>query len=156
MLLPMFRLTLSSTVYYSRMATQPKKQISPSSIPSDVKDAQERAEKLRIVIDKHRYLYHVLDKPDITDEAYDSLMEELHIIEEKFPDLQTPDSPTQRIGGEPRTSFKKVTHEMRQWSYDDVFSHDGLFKWEARAKRFIEDHPQPVQGSAAGGLLSQS
>ena len=80
------------------MATQPKKQISPSSIPSDVKDAQERAEKLRIVIDKHRYLYHVLDKPDITDEAYDSLMEELRVIEEKFPDLQTPDSPTQRIG----------------------------------------------------------
>ena len=142
MLLPIFRLTLSSTVYYSRMATQPKKQISPSSIPSDVKDAQMRAGKLRIVIDKHRYLYHVLDKPDITDEAYDSLMEELHIIEEKFPDLQTPDSPTQRIGGEPRTSFKKVTHEMRQWSYDDVFSHDGLLKWEARAKRFIEDHPQ--------------
>ncbi|KKS43587.1 MAG: ligase protein [Candidatus Azambacteria bacterium GW2011_GWB1_42_17] len=142
MLLPIFRLTLSSTVYYSRMATQPKKQISPSSIPSDVKDAQERAEKLRIVIDKHRYLYHVLDKPDITDEAYDSLMEELRIIEEQFPDLQTADSPTQRVGGEPRTSFKKVTHEMRQWSYDDVFSHDGLLKWEARAKRFIEDHPQ--------------
>src|SRR3972149_11883085 len=142
MLLPIFRLTLSSAVYYSCMATQPKKQISPSSIPSDVKDAQMRAGKLRIVIDKHRYLYHVLDKPDMPAEAYDSLMEELRIIEEQFPYLQTADSPTKRVGGEPRTSFKKVTHEMRQWSYDDVFSHDGLLKWEARAKRFIEDHPQ--------------
>ncbi|MBI5754052.1 NAD-dependent DNA ligase LigA [Candidatus Peregrinibacteria bacterium] len=105
------------------------------------KKAQARAEKLRTVIDKHRYLYHVLDKPDITDETYDSLMEELRVIEEQFPDLQTPDSPTQRIGGEPRTSFKKVTHEVKQWSYDDVFSYDGLLKWKARAKRFMDDHP---------------
>ncbi|MDO8572204.1 MAG: NAD-dependent DNA ligase LigA [bacterium] len=104
--------------------------------------ARERAEKLRVTIDRHRYLYHVLDKPDITDEAYDSLMEELRVIEEKFPNLQTPDSPTQRVGGEPRTLFKKVTHEMRQWSYDDVFSHDGLLKWETRAKRFIDNHPE--------------
>lgn len=111
------------------------------SIPERKEEARERAGKLRVVIDKHRYLYHVLDKPDITDEAYDSLIEELRIIEEQFPDLQTPDSPTQRVGGEPRKSFKKVTHELQQWSYDDVFSHDGLLKWEARAKRFIEDHP---------------
>ncbi|MBI5078142.1 MAG: NAD-dependent DNA ligase LigA [Candidatus Yonathbacteria bacterium] len=112
----------------------------PRNALGNHKKAQARAEKLRVVIDKHRYLYHVLDKPDITDEAYDSLMEELRVIEEQFPDLETPDSPTQRIGGEPRTSFKKVTHEVKQWSYDDVFSYDGLLKWEARAKRFIDDH----------------
>ena len=118
-----------------------RENLNPRPRLGDFNKARERAEKLRTVIDKHRYLYHVLDKPDIADEAYDSLMEELSLIEEQFPDLQTPDSPTQRIGGEPRTSFKKVTHELKQWSYDDVFSHDGLLKWEARAKRFIEDHP---------------
>jgi DNA ligase (NAD+) len=112
------------------------------NVPSDKKEARERAEKLRKVIDRHRYLYHVLDKPEITDEAYDSLMEELRVIEERFPDLQTPDSPTQRIGGEPLESFKKVTHEVRQWSFDDVFDHEGLLKWEARAKRFAADYPE--------------
>ncbi len=120
----------------------PNKNKGNFSTPEGKNEAQERAKKLRVVIDRHRYLYHVLDRPDITDEAYDSLMEELRTIEEEFPDLQTPDSPTQRIGGEPRTSFKKVTHETRQWSYDDVFSHDGLLRWEARAKRFIEDNSQ--------------
>lgn len=105
------------------------------------KEASFRIEKLRKTIDKHRHLYHVLDKPDIADEAYDSLVEELRTLEEKFPELVTPDSPTQRVGGEPLKSFKKVTHRMRQWSYDDVFSHDGLVKWETRAKRFIDDHP---------------
>lgn len=116
--------------------------INPRTPLGSLKQARERVEKLRTVIDKHRYLYHVLDKPDITDEAYDSLMEELRLIEERFPDLKTPESPTQRVGGEPLESFKKVTHEVRQWSFDDVFDHEGLLKWEARAKRFAVDSPE--------------
>lgn len=106
----------------------------------NLNEARERVKKLRTIIDKHRYLYHVLDKPEISDEAYDSLLEELRLLEEEFPDLRTPDSPTQRVGAEPLKFFKKVTHEVKQWSYDDVFSRDGLLKWEARAKRFAADH----------------
>lgn len=118
-------------------------------VPDTKRGAEMRVKKLRSVIDHHRHLYHVLDKPEISDEAYDSLLEELAAIEEKFPELRTPDSPTQRVGGEPLSSFKKVTHEMRQWSFDDVFSHEGLLKWEARAKRFIENYPHLRQEKLA-------
>ena len=105
------------------------------------KEAKERIDKLRKVVDKHRYLYHVLDKPEITDEVYDSLMEELRILEEKYPQFRSPTSPTQRVGGEPLDHFEKVRHETRQWSFDDVFSFEELKKWDEKVKRLIEKHP---------------
>ncbi|MFZ2038378.1 MAG: NAD-dependent DNA ligase LigA [Minisyncoccia bacterium] len=98
----------------------------------------ERYEKLKTMIDHHRYLYHVLDQSDISDEAYDSLMEELREIEEKYPLLITPDSPSQRVGGEPLKEFKKITHKVKQWSFDDIFDLNGLKKWEEKVKRMIE------------------
>ena len=73
----------------------------------DKAQVKKRIEKLRREIDRHRYLYHVLDKPDISDEIYDSLMEELRQLEEKFPEFKSSTSPTQRIGGEPLDKFKK-------------------------------------------------
>ncbi len=103
----------------------------------DPKKAKERVEKLRKVIDRHRYLYHVEDKPDIADEVYDSLMEELRELEEKYPKLASPTSPSQRIGGDPLDHFEKVHHETRQWSFDDVFSFKELKKWEEKIKRLI-------------------
>lgn len=105
-----------------------------SNIPKEI---MERAEKLRATIDKHRYLYHVMDAPEVTDEVYDSLMEELRGIEEKHPEIITPESPTQRVGGEPLKEFAKVIHEHRQWSFDDVFSAEELKKWEEKIKNFI-------------------
>ncbi len=101
-----------------------------------------RIDKLRKVVDRHRYLYHVLDKPDITDEVYDSLMEELRILEEKNPQFQSSSSPTQRVGGKPLEYFEKVRHEIRQWSFDDVFSFDELKKWDEKVKRLIEKYPK--------------
>ncbi|MFA5652155.1 MAG: NAD-dependent DNA ligase LigA, partial [Candidatus Paceibacterota bacterium] len=101
----------------------------------------DRYEKLSKTIDHYRYLYHVLDKPNITDESYDSLMQELVSIEEKYPKLRTPQSPSQRVGGEPLSEFKKVKHEVRQWSFDDCFSADGLKKWDEKARRMIEKEP---------------
>ena len=62
-------------------------------------DVKKRVEKLRKVINHHRHLYHVLDKQEISEEALDSLKKELFDLEQKFPDLVTPDSPTQRVGG---------------------------------------------------------
>ncbi len=106
------------------------------------KEAKERIGKLRKVVDGHRYLYHVLDKPDVTDEVYDSLMEELRILEEKYPQFQSSTSPTQRIGGEPLSHFEKVKHETRQWSFDDVFSFEELKKWDEKTKRLIEKYSE--------------
>ena len=105
------------------------------------KEVKERYEKLVKIVDHHRYLYHVLDKPDITDESYDSLMQELVRIEEKYPALRTPLSPTQRVGGEPLSEFKKVKHEVRQWSFDDCFSFDELKKWDEKVRRMIIKEP---------------
>ncbi len=109
-----------------------------TSIPRDVLD---RYEKLTKTINHNRYLYHVLDKPEITDESYDSLMHELVGIEEKYPQLRTTESPSQRVGGEALSEFKKVKHEVRQWSFDDCFDFDELKKWEEKVKRMIEKKP---------------
>ena len=99
---------------------------------------KDRYLKLIKAIEHHQYLYHVLDKPEITDEAYDSLMRELLAIEEKNPEIISPLSPSQRVGGATLKEFKKVKHEIRQWSFDDVFDFEELKKWEEKVKRMIE------------------
>lgn len=100
-------------------------------------DAKKRIEKLRAEIDRHRYLYHVLDKPEISDAAADSLKHELFKLEQEFPDLITPDSPTQRVGGAPLPVFKKVTHTVPMLSMEDVFSPDELTDWEERNQKHL-------------------
>jgi len=103
---------------------------------------KDRYEKLIKLVEHYRYLYHVLDKPDITDEVYDSLTQELVAIEEAHPEWKSPLSPTQRVGGVALKEFKKVKHEVRQWSFDDVFDFDELQKWEEKIKRMIEKSSQ--------------
>lgn len=105
--------------------------------------AKKRLEQLRAEIDDHRYRYNVLDKPVISDAAYDSLFHELTKIEEQFPDLITKDSPSQRVGAKPAEKFNKVRHHTRMLSIDDVFSDEELDKWQERlvklgAKKAIE------------------
>jgi DNA ligase (NAD+) len=99
---------------------------------------KERIKKLKELLEKHRYLYYVLDKPEISDEAYDSLMKELEEIEKNNPDLITPDSPTQRVGGQPISEFNKTEHKHQQWSFDDVFDFNELKKWEERIRNFMD------------------
>ncbi|MFH0969478.1 MAG: NAD-dependent DNA ligase LigA [Patescibacteria group bacterium] len=101
----------------------------------DQKQAKNRIEKLRAEIDRLRYEYHVLDNPEISDEIYDSLMRELRELEEKYPGLKTPDSPSQRIGGKPLPKFEKVKHQVKQWSLDDAFSFSEIKAWEEKIKR---------------------
>lgn len=98
-------------------------------------EAKNRIEKLSTEINKLRYEYHVLDKPDVTDEVYDSLMAELRSLEERYPEFRFSDSPTQRIGGKPLDKFQKVRHQIRQWSFDDIFDFEGLKKWEEKVKK---------------------
>lgn len=101
-------------------------------------EAQKRLEKLRKMIEHHRYLYHVLDRPEISDEALDSLKHELDQIEAEFPELITPDSPSQRVSGKPLDGFKKVAHKVSQWSFNDAFDEDEMREFDARIKRMLE------------------
>jgi len=99
------------------------------------KQAKKRIDNLKKVISHHRYLYHVLDKQEISDSALDSLKHELRQLERKYPELVTKDSPTQRVGGEPLDKFKKVSHEIPMLSIDDIFSREELEDWENYLKR---------------------
>jgi len=103
----------------------------------DKEQAKKRIEVLRKEIDENRYLYHVLDKPRVSDAVDDSLKRELAKLEEQFPDLVTPDSPTQRIGGEPLDKFKKVRHRIPMLSLNDAFSEEDLRAWEGRLIKLV-------------------
>ncbi|MGB2580753.1 MAG: NAD-dependent DNA ligase LigA [Minisyncoccia bacterium] len=102
-------------------------------------DATARLEKLRKTIEHHRYLYHVLNRSEISPEALDALKYELVLIESAYPDLITPDSPSQRVAGAPLKGFKKVKHTVPQWSFNDAFSPDEMRDFDTRVKRFLKD-----------------
>lgn len=99
--------------------------------------AAERVNKLKELINEYRYNYHVLNKSIMSEEAADSLKHELSQLEEEFPDLITPDSPTQRVAGEPLPGFTQVEHSSRMLSLNDVFNEDELGAWEARIKKIV-------------------
>jgi len=99
---------------------------------------KERLEKLKKAIEKHRYNYHVLDREDISPEALDSLKRELVEIETEYPELKTPDSPSQRVAGKPLPQFEKVPHKIPQWSFNDAFSPEDMREFDLRVRRFIE------------------
>lgn len=101
------------------------------------KDIQKRLEKLRDLINHHARLYHTLDKPEISDSAYDALFEELETIEREHPELVTPDSPSMRVGGKPLEYFEKVEHKVPQWSFNDAFTEEDMKAFGERVDRFI-------------------
>ncbi len=116
------------------------KQEAPAPERSSVRGAaRQRIEKLKKEINRHRYLYHVLDKVEISDAALDSLKHELHELEQQYPEFITPDSPTQRIGGKPLKQFKKVAHIVPQWSFNDAFSPDEIREFDKRIRRFLRE-----------------
>src|SRR3989338_4118292 len=103
-------------------------------------DIQKKIQKCREVVDYHRSLYHTHDQPEISDEAYDALVRELLVLEESHPEFAK-NSPTQKVGGEVLEKFVKVKHEIPQWSYDNIFDHNELLKWEEKIHRFISKTP---------------
>jgi DNA ligase (NAD+) len=105
----------------------------------DKAEAKKRIAKLRDLINYHRYLYHVLDKQEITESALDALKKELFDLEQKYPDLITADSPTQRVGGEPIPGFEKFTHKEPMLSFFDAFSKEDMADWESRNKRLLTE-----------------
>ena len=100
-------------------------------------DAEERIEKLRKLIDDYRYHYHVLDESIMSEAAADSLKHELSELEAEYPELITPDSPTQRVAGRALDKFEKVTHEKRMISLADVFSSAEVLDWISRNEKLI-------------------
>jgi len=101
------------------------------------KEAKERIEKLRQLLEHHRHLYYALDAPEIADSAYDELEDELRRIEEQYPELKAVHSPTRRVGGEALAAFKKVRHKVAQWSFNDAFSPEDMQAWDARVRKVI-------------------
>ncbi len=102
-------------------------------------EANARILKLRELINDYRYHYHVLDESIMSEAAADSLKHELTLLETEFPELITPDSPTQRVAGKPLDKFEKVRHEKRMISLADVFSEGEIQDWIARNEKLIPE-----------------
>jgi DNA ligase (NAD+) len=106
------------------------------------REIEQRAERLRAEITEHNRRYHELDDPVISDADFDALVRELRALEEEFPELITPDSPTQRVGGAPLTTvFAPVTHAVPMMSLDNVFGDDELRAWVERLHRRLAGAP---------------
>ena len=100
--------------------------------------ARRRADELRTELRRHEHLYHVLDRPAIEDEEFDALMLELRRIEEKHPELITPDSPSQRVGGAPREGVEKASHSSPMLSLDNALDDDDLRDFDRRLRELAE------------------
>lgn len=110
--------------------------VDPSNRP------QVRAQELREQLQYHAHRYYVLDEPEISDAQYDVLLRELIALEREYPELVTPDSPTQRVGAAPATSlFAPVTHRHRMFSLDNAVSFEDLDGWEQRLERVLGKKP---------------
>ncbi|MBV8830787.1 MAG: NAD-dependent DNA ligase LigA, partial [Acidobacteriaceae bacterium] len=98
----------------------------------------EKAEELRKQLEHHEYLYYVLDQPEISDAEYDRLMRELQNLEAAHPELVTPDSPTRRVGGQPREGFIKVQHSSPMLSLDNALNETELKEFDSRVKNLLD------------------
>ncbi len=106
--------------------------IIPGMAGKDVKEAKDKLEALREKLRYHEYRYYVLDEPEISDAEFDRIMNELKKLEAEHPELVTPDSPTQRVGGKPREGFIKVAHSSPMLSLDNAYNEEELRGWERR------------------------
>ena len=111
------------------------------------KDVRARYDKLVKTINRYRTAYHVYDKEEMSQQALDSLKHELTEIEEKFPAIIAPDSPSQRVAGNPLPGFKKVRHKVAQWSFNDAFSPEEMREFDARIKRLLSPGGKPLHPS---------
>jgi len=114
-----------------------KKEAKPRSKLGSTTGAKKRIEKLREEIEHHDYLYYVLDKPEISDAAYDALKRELMELEKRFPKFIDPTSPTQRVGGEPLKKFKKVKHKIPMLTLDNAMNENEFKEWDKRIKKLL-------------------
>lgn len=107
----------------------------------DKKKAKEEIERLRTELNEHNYRYYVQDSPVVSDAEYDRLMRGLEELEEKFPSLVTPDSPTQRVGAAPLQEFGTVVHTIPMLSLNNVFTDDEALEFDERIKKYLKLDP---------------
>ena len=98
-----------------------------------------RAAELRRILERANHAYYLLDKPEMSDAEYDRLFRELQALEEKHPELRTPDSPTLRVGGEPASAFRKHRHLVPMLSLANAFTEAELREWEERNARLVPE-----------------
>ena len=103
----------------------------------DLETVRRRIEKLREEIRKHDYYYYVLNQPIISDAEYDRLFRELQELEQKYPQLVTPDSPTQRVGAPPAEEFRPVRHALPMLSLQNCFTEEEFLDWDRRVRRLL-------------------
>jgi DNA ligase (NAD+) len=115
----------------------------PEELP-ELADAEREIESLREKIRRANYEYYILDNPTLSDDEYDALMRRLVALETQFPDLITPDSPTQRVGAPLEGEFPEVAHLLPMLSLQDVRSEDELADWENRVRRHLHLPPETV------------
>src|SRR5438034_9707744 len=101
----------------------------------------DEVEDLRNTLRRHENLYYVLDQPEVSDAEYDALMNRLRDLEAQHPELITPDSPSQRVGGKPREGFVKVQHSAAMLSLDNALNEDELRAFDARVRELLGDEP---------------
>ncbi len=106
-----------------------------------LEEAEERVRELRRLIEYHNRQYYELDQPEITDAEYDALFRELVELEGQYPELVTPDSPTQRVGGPPSDAFAKVTHRVPMLSLNNAFERDEVREFDRRVHRVLGEVP---------------
>src|ERR1700675_718199 len=105
----------------------------------DLKRARAKIEKLREQINLHNHLYYVLDNPELTDAEYDALSRRLRALQHDYPELPTPDSPTQRVGAKPSEKFAVVVHRKPMLSLANAMDAEEMFKFDQRIKRFLKN-----------------
>lgn len=103
-------------------------------------DDKKRIEELRQILNQANYEYYVLENPTMSDYAFDELLQELNTLEQKHPELMTPDSPTQRVGGDVSSKFNKVTHERPMLSLGNMFSVEDLLDFDAKIKKVVDQY----------------
>jgi DNA ligase (NAD+) len=103
--------------------------------------AEQQIQRLREEIQRHEHLYYVLDRPEITDAEYDAMMRKLQDLEAQHPNLITPDSPTQRVGGKPREGFVKVAHSAPMLSLDNALNEEELRAFDRRIRDLLKGQP---------------
>src|SRR4028119_1049278 len=106
-------------------------------------DVRGRIEDLRELVRYHNRRYHVEDAPEISDAEYDAIYAELEALEVEHPELVTPDSPTQRVGGEPVEGFESVRHSVPMLSLANARKIEDLREWDARVRRLLGDDESP-------------
>ena len=106
----------------------------------DSSNPAQRADELRHLIERANVQYHELDSPEVEDATYDDWVRELLLIEETNPELRTPDSPTQKVGGAPSAQFSPVRHRVRMMSLDNAMRVEELLAWGKRLERQVFQH----------------